>query len=52
MLGLMMEEPNKKTSRNSEKSDVPTELYKGTRQEYFKEFHTVIAPLIVLDKDK
>ena len=52
MHGLMMEEQNKKTLKNSEKSDVPTELYKGTREEYFKEFHTVIAPLIVLDKDK
>ena len=52
MHGLMTEEQNKKTLKNSEKSDVPSELFKGTRQEYFKEFHTVIAPLIVLDKDK
>ena len=52
MHGLMMEEQNKKTLKNSEKSDVPSELFKGTREEYFKEFHQVIAPLIVLKNNE
>ena len=41
-----------KTLKNSEKSDVPSELFKGTREEYFKEFHQVIAPLIVLENNE